>query len=255
MIKFFRKIRQSLLQQGKAGKYFTYAFGEIVLVVIGILIALQINNWNEERKANIAENKALVALKKEFEQNIDRFQFILQQRDSQQLDLRAYFDIISNENTPVEEKVRVLTGGYFGGSWGAQNTVLNGLVNSGAIDNIKNDSLKSLLTYWPSLIETWRNVEDEWGHLNEKIQDYERTRIRGGIPKPLNEGDGYIFKESLEQFYKKKALFVNDLEYQNFIAAEIIQLQHQLIVGGRIMNNYEQIMNALNIEIENRNIK
>ena len=145
MIKFFRKIRQSLLQQGKAGKYFTYAFGEIVLVVIGILIALQINNWNEERKANIAENKALVALKKEFEQNIDRFQFILQQRDSQQLALRAYFDIIGNENTPVEEKVKVLTGGYFGGSWGAQNTVLNGLVNSGAIDNIKNDSLKSLL--------------------------------------------------------------------------------------------------------------
>ena len=50
MIKFFRKIRQNLLSEGKTGKYFKYAIGEVILVVIGILIALQINNWNESRK-------------------------------------------------------------------------------------------------------------------------------------------------------------------------------------------------------------
>jgi len=50
MIKFFRKIRQNLLLENKTGKYLKYAIGEIVLVVIGILIALQINNWNEENK-------------------------------------------------------------------------------------------------------------------------------------------------------------------------------------------------------------
>lgn len=50
MIKFFRKIRQKLLSEGKTGKYLKYALGEIILVVIGILIALQINNWNENRK-------------------------------------------------------------------------------------------------------------------------------------------------------------------------------------------------------------
>jgi hypothetical protein len=48
MVKFFRKIRQKLLSENKFSKYFIYAIGEIVLVVIGILIALQINNWNEE---------------------------------------------------------------------------------------------------------------------------------------------------------------------------------------------------------------
>lgn len=50
MIKFFRKIRQKLLSENKFSKYLLYAIGEIVLVVIGILIALQINNWNEARK-------------------------------------------------------------------------------------------------------------------------------------------------------------------------------------------------------------
>jgi hypothetical protein len=57
MIKFFRKIRQNLLMENKTGKYFKYAIGEIVLVVIGILIALQINNWNENRKEKTFENQ------------------------------------------------------------------------------------------------------------------------------------------------------------------------------------------------------
>ena len=51
-MKFFRKIRQNLLVENKKGKYFKYVIGEIVLVVIGILIALSISNWNEKRKIN-----------------------------------------------------------------------------------------------------------------------------------------------------------------------------------------------------------
>ncbi len=67
MIKFFRKIRQNLIMENKTSKYFKYAIGEIVLVVIGILIALQINNWNENRKlkskADIYVNKIINDLK------------------------------------------------------------------------------------------------------------------------------------------------------------------------------------------------
>ena len=59
MIKFFRKIRQNLLSEGKSAKYFKYALGEIILVVIGILIAVQINNQNEIRKNNTIESKLL----------------------------------------------------------------------------------------------------------------------------------------------------------------------------------------------------
>ncbi|MFC2148571.1 DUF6090 family protein [Bacteroidota bacterium] len=55
MIKFFRKIRYDLMEKNKTGKYLKYAIGEIVLVVIGILIALSINNWNDYRKDRIEE--------------------------------------------------------------------------------------------------------------------------------------------------------------------------------------------------------
>src|SRR5210317_1752205 len=63
MIKFFRKIRQNLLSEGKTGKYLKYAIGEIVLVVFGILIALQINNWNELQKESVLEKEYLINIK------------------------------------------------------------------------------------------------------------------------------------------------------------------------------------------------
>jgi len=70
MIKFFRKIRQNLLSEGKTGKYLKYAIGEIILVVIGILIAVSINNWNEARKDKITEQKVLKTLRSDFKSNI-----------------------------------------------------------------------------------------------------------------------------------------------------------------------------------------
>ena len=70
MIKFFRKIRRQLVSENKFSKYLIYAIGEIVLVVIGIFIALQLNNWNEIRKESNAElelyNSILEDLKSEF---------------------------------------------------------------------------------------------------------------------------------------------------------------------------------------------
>ncbi|WP_396602470.1 DUF6090 family protein [Algibacter sp. R77976] len=63
MIKFFRKIRQNLIMENKTSKYFKYALGEIILVVIGILIALQINNWNENRKLQQKEVQILKEIK------------------------------------------------------------------------------------------------------------------------------------------------------------------------------------------------
>lgn len=66
MIKFFRRIRRSLLDEGSFKKYTAYAVGEILLVVICILIALQINNWSEDRK-----------MRRELESNLERYAPIL----------------------------------------------------------------------------------------------------------------------------------------------------------------------------------
>ena len=70
MIKFFRHIRKNLLMENKTGKYFKYAIGEIILVVIGILIALQINNWNESRKSNQLEQALYLKLLENLENDL-----------------------------------------------------------------------------------------------------------------------------------------------------------------------------------------
>lgn len=71
MIPFFRKIRKTLADDNKPIQYLRYAIGEIILVVIGILIALQINNWNEERKSVDKANNLLVQVQKELLDNIN----------------------------------------------------------------------------------------------------------------------------------------------------------------------------------------
>lgn len=96
MIKFFRNIRQNLIMEnppnGKsrasktgnpafakasAGRYLKYAIGEIVLVMIGILLALQVNNWNENRKNNLAFEKLIVSFNKELKSNIEKSNLII----------------------------------------------------------------------------------------------------------------------------------------------------------------------------------
>jgi len=80
MIKFFRKIRQNLLSEGKTGKYFKYAIGEIVLVVIGILIALSINNWNENRKEDKISQEYLLGINNDIIKDLEQIDEILKEQ-------------------------------------------------------------------------------------------------------------------------------------------------------------------------------
>ncbi len=82
MIKFFRKTRFDLMDKNKTGKYLKYAFGEIVLVVIGILIALQINNWNSKRIEKTEEQNVLINLKKDFQLNKENLESVLSDNEN-----------------------------------------------------------------------------------------------------------------------------------------------------------------------------
>jgi hypothetical protein len=74
MIKFFRRIRQQLLSEGNTGRYLKYAIGEILLVMIGILLALQVNNWDEERKGIIKEKSYLNSIYTELKEDVAKIE-------------------------------------------------------------------------------------------------------------------------------------------------------------------------------------
>jgi hypothetical protein len=97
MIKFFRKIRQNLLNEGKTAKYFKYAIGEIVLVVIGILIALQINNWNENQKSKKDERYVLTEVLKNLEEDAVLVDEIITQRQKAKTAVNALQKFVNSE--------------------------------------------------------------------------------------------------------------------------------------------------------------
>ncbi|WP_281541910.1 DUF6090 family protein [Maribacter aestuarii] len=103
MIKFFRKIRQNLLSEGKTGKYLKYAIGEIILVVIGILIALQINNWNEDRKSEAKKQDYYVQLLDDLSNDISAVQYTIEEFSNHQKEYNKYLISYNNEGlTPLK---------------------------------------------------------------------------------------------------------------------------------------------------------
>ncbi|MEW4922608.1 DUF6090 family protein [Algibacter sp. 2305UL17-15] len=97
MIKFFRKIRQNLLIENKTRKYFKYAIGEIILVVIGILIALQINNWNENNKQKTKEKAILENLRTSLENDISTHHFHIQVYEEAKSSIQFLIEFIEKD--------------------------------------------------------------------------------------------------------------------------------------------------------------
>ena len=97
MIKFFRKIRQRLLTENKFSKYLLYAIGEIVLVVIGILIALWINNLNQQRKIKTEEQVVLKQLKNEFTINLKQLNSKIEIRNDMLKDFEDCLNYFANQ--------------------------------------------------------------------------------------------------------------------------------------------------------------
>ena len=96
MLRFFRTFRQRLLTYNKFSKYLLYALGEILLVVIGILIALQINNWNEDQKERETEVKVLKEMVENLEANILRLQSMIARCDADNQSAELILSVIDN---------------------------------------------------------------------------------------------------------------------------------------------------------------
>ena len=98
MIKLFRNIRKNLIAEGKTKKYILYAVGEIILVVIGILIALQINNWNEQQKAKSTEIYVLKEVLSNLNEDAIILNEIIEQRQKAKTSVANMFNYLQTEN-------------------------------------------------------------------------------------------------------------------------------------------------------------
>ena len=162
MIKFFRRIRQKLFSKGKFGQYFVYAIGEIILVVIGILIALQVNNWNEEKKAKKIEKELLEELHNEFLMN--KLQFEITMKGHKNLVTACNVLIkIFNEGEITEAVMKDLsdygTQTAYSFSFNPSQSTVKSIINTSSFQLISNDSLQKHLLSWPDLVDDYLEEE------------------------------------------------------------------------------------------------
>jgi tetratricopeptide (TPR) repeat protein len=248
MIKFFRRIRQQLLTENKFSKYLIYAIGEIFLVVVGILIALQINNWNENNKVLAKEKVILASLLEDFEDNSRNIRFVLNSYTGAVDMLERKLTYVGKNANDFDQDMKddLINIGY--AQSGLVSGALNSLLNSDQLALIQNDELKKLLTSYPYNMDIFND------QLNEILEYIKKTHA------PLM--DSYI--SVLERSYEQKAYpellpnvmqsdyngLLNDVRFQNLIFREI-----KLIISFNNSNNYfldrtNYIVDLIRVELE-----
>lgn len=248
MIKFFRNIRQTLINEGKTSRYFKYAIGEIVLVVIGILIALQINNWNQERLEAIEEQKILKNLKIDFENNNKILESaIVETKEGIHfcLEMLKYTGNKSKPSTAREfdsilNRVFV-TPGYF-----PVNGTLEEIMNSGKLGILRNEDLRKLLSVWPAIIETvqsrYEATNDNEDFLNHYMLQYGNWLNADEVTA---ETRSIVFPKS--GFETDNRNLLNDLQFENLIENVAIGLDNyltRLVETSQLLNDIYALINS-----------
>ncbi|MCF7559432.1 DUF6090 family protein [Sabulilitoribacter multivorans] len=245
MIKFFRKIRQRLLTENKFSKYLIYAIGEIILVVIGILIALQINNLNEAKKTRAKEVAYLTNIKSDLEvtnAEIDQYVASRAKRAMAASSVVEHYNgkPVTDWNEFNKHTIDVYTWQRF---YQIDNTFQE-LMNSGNFAIISNDSIKSKLLTVDKLYKKLKYSEDHFRY-DAEITLYEPSYEMTDIHSLSNN---YFYQNS-----DGKNGFLGNLSEDDF--REMLKDQKQKN-GFVFAAMYFKGMNTmlLNIKEKNKNI-
>lgn len=183
MLKLFRTIRKQVMGRGDVKNYLLYAIGEIILVMIGILLALQVNNWNQTRLNHSKEVKALKDLALELNLNQDRIQKKQALRKSIVPKLRQYIQLISAGKADYDAFKDFHTDQFMFGMTNPSSGVIDALISSGEIALVSNDSLKYHLADWGKQLENlYENEQILWQSGIHYIESYAQA-----IPVPSQD--------------------------------------------------------------------
>ena len=212
MIKFFRKIRQNLLSENKFSKYLIYAIGEIILVVIGILIALQINNLNEARKYKSLEIATLTEIQKGINQALTENN---RAEDANLKTIVSYENILEHFEKELPYDKSLNKDFWMLLSWQEPDFNYTGfeLFKSRGADLISNDSIKiKLLNIYEEKIQYLVNDHNktEWNFNNTIMTPFFTTNFE------ISLKDYYAIPNDYNLLMKNQE-FKNKLTYLIFI--------------------------------------
>ncbi len=176
MIKFFRNIRKKLVNEGKTTNYLKYALGEILLVVIGILIALQINNWNENRKNNKLKEFYMKSLVEDLTRDtidINRVA-VLQEKEINLL--QSFIDRIYLQSSTTIDTIRKIVQFEFDPDYvvkrGYNNNTFNTIISSGNIEIFDRNLIDELMQLQNYQLEEIKRSKNNLDQYNTTYNNY-----------------------------------------------------------------------------------
>ena len=232
MLKFLQRIRRKLLEEGNLKRYLIYASGEILLVMIGILLALQVNNWNEARKAGLKEIESLKELETNLDKNIESLQKSI---DFQNFTINGIDQIISHLLNPTNVSTDSLLSYYKYSTWYEQisisSSAYESLKNNGfeiiRDKDIKNKIIELFEVIYSTQVIASNSVSPVFGQAAAQLaieKDHLITRILS--TNNFKEDDTY---NQLLNFMRQKKIWKNDfLNGQQGLLEETIKLKTEI---------------------------
>lgn len=224
MIRFFRNIRKKLASENKVLAYLRYAIGEILLVVIGILIALQVNNWNEARKERANEIKYLKNLKLDLKTDLVNLDSMMVDRNTKISSAKKILTLQPPTTIEQLEEFDKLLWNVFGWtSFTPRTNTLDELISSGNLNIIKNDSIKFYLLSTKDINERIiiyrEHMRREYdNYLYDRTQPILELRPFLDIDKTLDKGKVIgieVSEEKRVQIASQAAIFLKDKVIRN----------------------------------------
>ena len=248
MLKFFRKIRQQLLLENHFSKYMFYAAGEILLVMIGILLALQINNWNEARKDAIKEKKVLVSLLEDFKYSQTRLKISLETYPKEVRRLEAALNYIGKSSAELSEVMRdsIRSTGYR--ATAIAEGSIQSVLSTDKLELINNDSLKNLLTAYPSESNKFKSMES-------RVIDITLNLHRPILESYVSLTDFFSADRNRFPHLKENAEpsdfmgLLQDKKYQNVLVDRMVQTGNLIQITEKFLTRIEVIISLLEKEI------
>lgn len=202
------------MEKGKTGRYLKYAIGEIILVVIGILIALQINNWNQERIVLEQNQIMLQNLNKEFNENLIELDSSTKRLNGVIEGLDTLLTVMRTQDSTMTESEfdQLLNTTFWFPTWKPSSFVLMELKTSGALSKLNTNDLKSLLFKWEREFD---KMESNSGNFKQYGAEYiEFITINGSVRNidALTEGTKNLQKSTIA---KNSPELLKNPEFEN----------------------------------------
>ncbi|MDU8885257.1 DUF6090 family protein [Yeosuana sp. MJ-SS3] len=239
MFKFFRNIRKKLLAEGKTANYLKYAIGEIVLVVIGILIALQINNWNEKNIEKSNELNYYKNIKRQLNEDKNAIIASINYNNRLLKQFKHAINIIEhNDRNLVDSLVKISVNLLEFSDFHRQSNIYETMVNSGEIKLLKNQQI----------IEALQQLEEKYIFINKLEDTHSQAVIKFVVPEIMSSIKVTNMNvEIIEKLYS--------FEFQNLFALLTNLMIEKNEVYENVINRINSIDSLLNEEIGMKNLK